>query len=159
MSMNRSGAVIEGKKVRCVILVEPIGKGRPRHRLSEKYGVNDKGQVVKQYDVLTYTPAATRSAEAIIINHIRQHLPDFQFPQGMPLRMELTLYRQRPVSTKKSVLYPTTAPDFDNSCKLVCDSLEKYLYYNDSQLTDVRVRKRFGNPPRIEFTIEEDTIQ
>jgi Holliday junction resolvase RusA-like endonuclease len=63
------------------------------------------------------------------------------------------------VSTPKKVKIPTTKPDWDNSAKLVCDALEEYLYYNDSHLSDVRVRKRFGNPPRIEFTIEEDTIQ
>jgi Holliday junction resolvase RusA-like endonuclease len=147
MSMNRSGTVIEGKKVRCVILVEPIGKGRPRSRIIKK---GDKSVIN------TYTPKETRLAEAIIINHIRQHLPDFQFPQGMPLRMDLTLYRQRPQSTPKRVTIPTTKPDWDNSSKLLCDALESYLYYNDSQLSDVRVRKRFGSPPRIEFTIEED---
>lgn len=40
------------------------------------------------------------------------------------------------------------------------DALEKYIYYNDSQIVTVLVRKRFcldGQVPRIELKISEET--
>ena len=50
-------------------------------------------------------------------------------------------------------------PDGDNMLKLLKDALRKFVYADDSQVTDCRFRKRFaaaGDPPRIELVMEED---
>jgi len=52
---------------------------------------------------------------------------------------------------------PVSRPDYDNYAKLLTDALEKFVYKNDSQITRAIIKKRFGSPPRIELTIEEDT--
>jgi len=134
------------KKIDAVIYVEPIGKGRPRLK-----GLRD-GRVI------AYTPAKTRATEALIQATIRGVVMEKgRFPDDMPLKMDLVLYRLRPKSLPKKVKIPVTKPDWDNGGKLVSDALEKFIYRNDSQITDARVRKRFGGPPRIEITLEEDT--
>jgi len=132
-------------KIQTTILIEPIGKARSRHRQ------------LKDGRIIDYTPEPTLTMERIIQYHIRQRVHALgQFEAGVPLKVDIVAYRQRPKHLAKKVLFPITKPDWDNIGKLVTDSLQKYLYWNDAQITDGRVRKRFGDPPRIELTIEED---
>lgn len=130
-------------KIKVTILVEPTPKARPRH-------------TVKGGRVITYTPQKTTHAEAMIRETVAK-LGGY-FDNGVPVRLEATFYRERPKSLSKKVLLPVTRPDWDNYAKLLTDALEKYVYGNDSQITDARIRKRFGSPPRIELTLEEDRI-
>lgn len=120
--------------------MEPVAKGRPR-------------VVTKGGKTFAYTPGKTVHAE----NMIRYALKDKGcFDAGMPLRLEAIFYRIRPKSSSKKVKLPVTSPDLDNYIKLITDALEKFAYANDSQITTMLVRKRFGNPPRIEIKLEED---
>jgi len=48
------------------------------------------------------------------------------------------------------------APDLDNYLKILEDAMEKFIFYNDAQIVDLYVRKRFGSPPRIELKITDD---
>lgn len=130
-------------KISKVIYVEPVPKGRPR--------VASKGG-----RVFVYTPSKTVHAE----NLIRQALlNEGSFGEGIPLRLEAIFYRQRPKTLPKRVKLPVKAPDLDNYLKTLKDALEKFVYYNDSQIVDLHVRKRFGSPPRIELTISSDGIK
>jgi len=133
-------------KVKVTILVEPTPKARPRH-------------TARGGRVVTYTPEKTRVAEARIQSRIQDVLLDkgIWFSEGMPIRMEATFYRLKPKSTSKRVKLPVTSPDLDNYTKLLTDALEKYVYNNDGQITTMLIRKRFGNPPRIELILEDDS--
>ena len=133
-------------RVRVTILVEPTPKARPRH-------------TAKSGRVITYTPEKTRVAEARIQTRIQDVLLEkgIWFSEGMPIHMEATFYRLKPKSTSKRVKLPVTSPDLDNYTKLLTDALEKYVYNNDSQITTMFVKKRYGSPPRIELTLEEDS--
>lgn len=43
-------------------------------------------------------------------------------------------------------LAPTKKPDADNIAKVVCDALNGVAYVDDTQVVDLRVFKRFGEP-------------
>jgi Holliday junction resolvase RusA-like endonuclease len=81
-----------------------------------------------------------------------------KFAPDVPIRMEATFYRLRPKHLPKRVQFPISRPDIDNCYRLVSDALEKYVYGNDSQITCVLMKKRFGDPPRIELLLEEDEV-
>ena len=131
-------------RIKATILILPIGKARARH-------------AVKGGRVMTYTPAKTRLAEAVIQTQIRQEvLKHGVFGGGQPIRMVVAFYRPRPKHLPKRVTMPITRPDADNCFKLVADALEKFVYDNDSQITTAIIKKRFGSPPRIELLLEED---
>jgi len=137
--------------IKTTIFVEPVGKGRPR---------------MTALPFLTaYTPQKTAHAE----NQIRDAVAGkfYPFTRGTPLRLEATFYRARPKSTKKSVVFPVSRPDWDNYAKLLMDALEKFAYENDSQIVTAIIKKRFvsaepisGNAgatlPRIELEISEE---
>ena len=131
-------------KLKTTIFVEPTAKARPR-------------STIIAGRVRTYTPKKTRNAEAMIGAMVRTQVMELgSFEEGVPLRLEATFYRERPKHLPKRVTMPVSRPDYDNYAKLLTDSLEKYIYKNDSQICTAVIRKRFGSPPRIELTIEVD---
>lgn len=134
-------------KIETTILVQPAPKGRPR-------------TIFKGGRFITFTPTKTEQAETQIRLQL-QHLEDrlnqrLYFEKDVPIRLEVTFYRVRPVSAPRRVSMPTAAPDFDNYAKLLTDAIEKFFYHSDSQITTAIIRKRFGVPPRIELKLEED---
>ena len=131
-------------KIETTIYVEPTAKARPR-------------STIIAGRVRTYTPKKTRNAEAMIEAMIRTQVMQLgAFEEGIPLRLEATFYRDRPKHLPKRVTMPVSRPDYDNYAKLLTDALEKFVYKNDSQICTALIKKRFGSPPRIELTIEED---
>ena len=131
-------------KIETTIYVIPTAKGRP------------KSTVVHGH-VKTYTPAKTRRAEADIMAMMRMQVMELgNFGADVPLRIEATFYRERPKYLPKRVTMPVSRPDYDNYIKLLTDALEKYIYRNDSQICTALIKKRFGDPPRIELSIEVD---
>jgi len=48
------------------------------------------------------------------------------------------------------VLRPTTKPDIYNLVKGIKDSLSKFLWYDDSQVTELVARKLYSDNPRAE---------
>jgi len=124
------------------IFTEPTAKGRARATW-----VNGKAH--------TYTPEKTRDAETDIkcqiINSGIQG-----FAQGVPLKLEAIFYRTRPKSLPKRVILPVSKPDATNYLKGLEDAMEDLLYPNDSQITTVVAKKRYGYPPRVEVKLSED---
>ncbi len=132
-------------RIQTTILVEPIGKARPRHR---RMG---DGRIVD------YIPEPTLSTQGwiqVMIRNIVQELG--QFPDDAAIKMVATFYRLRPRSTRKKITKPITKPDIDNIYKLLADALNRYTYRDDAQITTIIIKKRFGDPPRIELLLEED---
>lgn len=125
-----------------MILLEPMAKGRPR-------AAKTRGG-----HIFVYTPKKTAGAEHAIRQAILAEAEPFE--AGVPLRLEATFYRRKPSSWRKGDNMPVTRPDLDNYLKLLVDALQKYLFPDDAQITTVVARKRFGDPPRIEFSIEEE---
>lgn len=129
-------------RIETTILVEPVAKARAR------VGVSKSG---RRY---AYTPQKTAHSEALIRESVMKLGQRFSI--GTPVRLVATFYLQRPKTLPKKVKLPVKRPDWDNLGKLLTDSLEKFVYQNDSQITDARIIKRFGTPPRIELVLEDD---
>jgi len=134
------------KQIRKTIYVEPTPKGRPRIAVD------------KEGHPRPYTPESTRQAQTLIMFNIRQFAMEDKafFDRPVPLRLAVIFYRPKPDSYAKKVVLPTMKPDLDNYLKNVSDACERFVYSNDSQITTVIAKKRFGSPPRIELLIEED---
>jgi Holliday junction resolvase RusA-like endonuclease len=140
------------KPINVIIMVEPVAKGRAR---ITTFGGHAR----------TYTPAKTRNSEAEVRISIRENLKhhlqwDIEagtyFPAKMPLRMEAMFVILRPPSIPKKRVLPTSRPDVDNYLKLLLDALNKFIMPDDSQLTSVIIKKRYGLMPAIHLKIEED---
>ena len=50
---------------------------------------------------------------------------------------------------------PTKKPDWDNIGKIVSDALNKFAYKDDSQITDVRIFKKYSTIPKVIVKILE----
>lgn len=74
-----------------------------------------------------------------------------------PVRVEMFLSCPIPASWSKKKqaqaenheIYPTVKPDADNVAKVVCDALNNVLWKDDTQVVDLRLRKRYGRTPGV----------
>jgi len=130
-------------RIEATILVEPVAKARPR--------VTSKGG-----KVWAYTPKGTVKTESLI----RESLMKLgkRFGAGVPLKLSVTFYRDRPKTAPKKVRYPVTRPDLDQYLKLLLDACQKYIFPDDAAIVSLEAHKRFGSPPRIELVLEDDII-
>jgi Holliday junction resolvase RusA-like endonuclease len=130
--------------VTVVIAGEPVAKARPR--------LTRRG--------IAYTPAHTRKYEA----HGRlaaQLAMDGRPPIEGPVRVELVAELPIPVSwsQKKQAraitgdVLPISRPDLDNYLKSGLDSINEIVVRDDSQVVEVRARKRYSTTPKLVLTI------
>jgi len=133
---------MQNKVITFTIHMEPVAKGRPR------FG---RGK--------TYTPEKTRTAEDEIRWQIIRIFETFSpcYSKGVPLKLEAVFYKTRPKRLPKRVRLPVGKPDVDNLLKALFESMEGLVIPNDSQITSVTAHKRYGDPPRIEVALMEDT--
>ena len=131
------------------IFGQPFGKQRPKFSRA--------GQGVK-----TYTPDETVSYENMVKFIYQNVAKGFMFPDKAQLSVEITAYYAIPKSTSKKktaemlagTIRPTKKPDFDNIGKIICDSLNKIAYHDDSAIVEAQVHKFYGENPRVEVTLK-----
>ena len=138
----------EMKRISFSIPGTPFGKQRPKF--------SRVGQYVK-----TYTPDETVSYENLVKLMYQQEAKGQKFPEGSMLDVRIIAYYEIPKSTSKKKqrqmlehkIRPTKKPDWDNIGKIVCDSLNKVAYHDDSAVVDAQVRKFYSENPRVDVTI------
>jgi Holliday junction resolvase RusA-like endonuclease len=124
------------------------GKGRPRFRFDKK-----------TQTPRTYTPPETHSREAEIKWFAQQAMGEHPILTG-PVKLTIFIQKNVPTSwTKKKrarALYVTGTPDFDNTIKLICDSLNHIIWHSDAQVCDVAFARRYAliGPEFTRVTIE-----
>jgi len=77
-------------------------------------------------------------------------------PWRIPIRMSLWFYLPIPKSFsqrkrtqfQEGQLFPITKPDVDNLAYLVTNAMKKIFYWDDAQLVDLQLFKRYGLEPR-----------
>ena len=136
------------KHIKFSVPGQPFGKQRPKFSRA--------GQYVK-----TYTPGETVSYENLVKLMYSNAAKGRMFPEGAMLDVRIIAYYEIPKSTSKKKrremlehrLRPTKKPDWDNVGKIVCDSLNKVAYHDDSAVVDAQVRKFYSENPRVDVTI------
>lgn len=71
-----------------------------------------------------------------------------------PVAMDLFFYLPRPKSLPKRVVHHLKKPDKGNLEKGVEDTLKGLIWRDDSQVIDGRVRKQYGDPPRVVIALQ-----
>jgi Holliday junction resolvase RusA-like endonuclease len=127
---------------------EPIAQGRGRATV-----VNGRPVV--------YDPAKSRDFKSYVRQEALKVKPDVPF-QGA-VKLTVVAYRAIPSSFGKKKhelattgeILPITKPDAKNLLAGVEDALKGIVWRDDSLVTDVTVRKRYSDTPRIEVTVKE----
>lgn len=131
-----------------VVLGVPVAKGRAR--ATTRNGI-----------ARMYTPAKTRNYEDQVRCSAARAMGERR-PVQEPVIMTVTAFLAPPKSLSKAKLAmaldgrlkPTTRPDADNYAKAALDGCNAILFRDDSQVTDLIVRKRYSETPRLVITME-----
>ena len=136
------------RQIKFTVPGPPFGKQRPKFSRA--------GQHVK-----TYTPDKTVSYENLVKLMYQQAAKGRMFSEGAALDERIIAYFEIPKSISKKKrkdmlehrIRPTKKPDWDNIGKIVCDSLNKVAYRDDSAVVDAQVRKFYSENPRVDVMI------
>lgn len=124
-----------------------VGKGRPR---------------LNTYSGIVYTPTKTKDYETLIEQYFLLKYPKFKAFEGR-VKVSIIAYFAIPKATKKSDINemldnnisPTKKPDIDNIVKVVLDSMNKFAFKDDNQITKLEVEKKYSIEDKIYIKIEE----
>lgn len=124
-----------------------IGKGRPR---------------LNTYTGSVYTPTRTKDYESLVEQYFLLKYPRYKTVEGRA-KVSIVAHFEVPKSTSKSIkeqmlentISPTKKPDIDNIIKIVLDSMNKFAFKDDTQITKVDVEKVYGLEEKLCIKIEE----
>lgn len=124
-----------------------IGKGRPR---------------LNSYTGVVYTPTKTKDYETLVEQYFLLKYPRFKALEGR-IKVNIIAYFSTPKTTKKSDINemlennisPTKKPDIDNIVKVVLDSMNKFAFKDDNQITKLEVEKKYALEDKVYIKIEE----
>lgn len=110
----------------------------------------------------TYTSTDTINYEQLVKWEYKMQHKEY-YDHDIPLIVEITAYFQYPKAATKSIKtlekwhikhpVPTKKPDGDNIAKIICDSLNGVAYYDDSQIAEMVVKKRWSEKEHVEVNI------
>lgn len=72
-------------------------------------------------------------------------------PLQQDLYVEIAFRFERPKSVKRP--YPSVKPDIDNCTKILLDSLNKYLWHDDSLIIGLKAIKLYATIPGIDLNV------
>lgn len=126
---------------------DPVGKARPR--MNTRTG-------------RAYTPTNTKLYEYSLRQWFIREYPNFK-PIESRVKVTIIAYFSVPKSTSKKKeaemlnqnISPTKKPDIDNIIKIVLDAMNKFAFRDDTQVTELEIKKKYDKTPRIYIKIEE----
>ena len=107
----------------------------------------------------TFTDQKTENAEAWIKACAIDQVGQPCLIGALSLRMVIDVEIPASWSKKKRAaalagqVRPTGRPDIDNCVKLYCDALNKIVWCDDAQLTDLHVSRRYAEIPQTVLTV------
>lgn len=124
-----------------------IGKGRPR---------------LNSYTGVVYTPTRTKDYESLVEQYFLLKYPRFKALEGR-IKVSIIAYFSIPKTTKKADINemlennisPTKKPDIDNIVKSILDSMNKFAFKDDNQITKLEVEKKYSIEDKVYVKIEE----
>ena len=134
--------------IKFIVFGKPQGKARPRFRKIGNY-------------VSTYNPKQTTKYENLVkLSAIEQCKDKLDKEYIGLVKMSIKAYFKpnKSISKKQYNLLIGTEhlkkPDGDNIAKIICDSLNKIAYKDDSQVAHLEVGKYYDKEERVEVEIE-----
>lgn len=122
---------------------KPVGKGRPRAAKRGKH-------------ITLYTPEATATYESTVALAASQAMgqaPLIDGPVDVLMRIDLPVpfswSQRKQRDALAGTIIPTTKPDMDNVIKAVFDAINGVVWNDDTQVADLRVRRRYGATPGV----------
>ena len=124
-----------------------VGKGRPR---------------LNSYSGQVYTPTKTKDYESLVEQYFLLKYPRYKMMEGRA-KVSITACFEVPKSASKAMkeqmldnrISPTKKPDIDNVVKIVLDSMNKFAFKDDTQITKIEVEKVYGAEEKLCVRIEE----
>lgn len=129
---------------------QPQRKRRPRFRRVGNF-------------VRTYTPKETHDYEKHIADCYLEQVGNVIF-EDIPIKVKIIAYFEIPKAFSKRkrqeaithIIKPNrNRLDVDNIAKVVLDALNGVAYADDRSITDLTIRKRYAEQPRLEISIGE----
>ena len=110
-----------------------------------------------------YTPKQTVEYESWVRICYLEQCRGIYFEKGVPVAMDIDIYQKIPKSVSKKKhdammcgeIRPTTRPDVSNVLKSIEDGLNSVAYYDDSQITELRVFRYYSDEPGVCVEIRE----
>ncbi len=146
-AIERADRVVEGawKEISFSVPGKPVGKARPRFSKNR-----------------TYTPKKTVEYEKWVQScctmECKNRIPGYTGP----IEAQIMAYYPIPKSVSKvkrekmlsGAIKPGVKPDLDNVAKSILDALNGVAYYDDNQVTDLKVAKRYSEKPRVDVILK-----
>lgn len=109
-----------------------------------------------------YTPTKTLNYESKVALFASQAMKGLPLLAG-PVSLDLVLHMPIPASwsTKKrndamaGGIIPTVKPDCSNVLKAVEDALNGIVYLDDKQISDIKIRRRYSDLPKVVVHVGE----
>ena len=141
-----TASLIAPRKIEFRIPGKVIGKGRPH--FVKKTGV-------------AITPQQTRSYESLIRDVVLPLMAGQKLWEGCVKTRIVAHYKVPKSWSKKAkalameMKIPPKKPDVDNVVKIVLDSLNRWLYYDDTQVCDCHIIKLWSEEDSLYVCMEE----
>lgn len=109
-----------------------------------------------------YTPTSTVRREKYIGQQFILQNMGWVIDNG-PIKIDIEVEVNVPVNERKKdkedmlkgLIYPTKKPDVDNVAKLVLDGLQGKAFYDDYQVVDLRIIKKYGEEKKLKIKVEK----
>lgn len=128
----------------------PQGKARPRFRTFGKF-------------VQTYTPQKTRAYEdeiAICAREAMGSSPPLETPVSVYIYIAMPVPQSYSKKRREACLSndekPIKKPDADNVAKAFLDSMNGIVYLDDSQVTQLFIKKTYESVAKVHVLVKED---
>ena len=115
-----------------------------------------KAFVVGKRAIVTSDNAKLKDYRQMVAWSAQAARPAGWLPLDGPVQVTLTFAFLKPKSAPKKRTRPTTRPDLDKIVRAVLDGLKGIGYRDDSQVTSLSARKRFGYAPETTVLVEAE---
>ncbi len=141
------------QRIHFTIPGDPTGKGRPKFDTRGPY-------------VRAVTPQKTENYESLVKLCYQSQCGSFAYDKSDALGIRITAYKSIPKGTSgrktesmlAGLVRPTKKPDWDNIGKIICDALNKIAYYDDAQIIEAAVHKKYSDQPRVEVELWRESL-
>jgi Holliday junction resolvase RusA-like endonuclease len=104
--------------------------------------------------IITNDNPKTKAWQTIVAWEAQRNRPGDIIQEAVEVTLKFYFVRPKSVSVKKRP-YHTVKPDIDKITRAVLDGLKGTIFSDDSLVTDLIVRKRYGDPPRCEIEVKK----